>query len=393
MDQQEDFDPASVCYFDNAATSWPKPPAVVEAMSAWLTSIGGSPGRSGHRMSIASSRLLEETRELVAELFNFPDVMRVIFNKNITEALNTAIFSLVRPGSHVVTSAGEHNSLMRPLRHLEKRFGVELTLAEPDQYGRWTVDGIVRAVRNNTSLIAVGHASNVTGMINPVDQLRREMARTGSDLPVLVDGAQSAGAIPVDLAGADRIVYAFTGHKSLLGPTGTGGMLIGKSVDIKPLIYGGTGSRSDEDIQPSTYPDKLESGTGNMAGIAGLRAAVEFLTERGVDFIRSHEKAVAERFISRALEQVKGITIYGSHEAADRVAVVSYRLDNLNPSQLGLILDRRFGIMSRIGLHCNPNCHKSIGTFPDGTVRFSFSPFSTIEQADQAVAALAQLAL
>lgn len=382
-------DPRAGIYFDNAATSWPKPPEMLAAMSRWLADAGGSPGRSGHRRSVESSRAVEDARQAVADLFRFPDPLRIAFTKNITEALNLAIFSLVKPGSHVVASGGEHNSIMRPLRHLEKTAGVGLTLAETDRHGRWSVESVKKALRPDTALVAVCHASNVTGLRQPAEELWRELA---DGPPILVDGAQSAGAIPVDLSGAGRLVYAFTGHKSLLGPTGTGGLLMGKDVDLAPLVFGGTGSRSEFDTQPESYPDSLESGTMNVLGLAGLKGSIDYLRRAGLDGIRRHESGLVARFLEGALTRVRGIAVYGTREAEDYLATLSFTLDNLNPSEAGLLLDRRYGIGCRIGLHCNPNCHRAIGTFPDGTVRFSFSPFTTAEEVDRAVAALAEMA-
>ncbi len=377
-------------YFDNAATSWPKPPEVVAAVTDWLTNIGGSPGRSSHAMSVASSRMVEEVRNDLAELFEFPDPLGVVFTKNATEALNTAIFSLVPPGGKVVTSTGEHNSLMRPLRHLERTAGVRLVLVPGDVYGRWTVEGILAEVDAATSLVAVTHASNVSGMQMPLDDLREAMS--GRGVPLLVDGAQAAGALPVGLQNAQHAVYAFTGHKALLGPPGTGGLLIGAEVRIQPRLFGGTGSKSDSDVQPEGLPDSIESGTLNACGLAGLGAGVKYLSRTGLAVVREHELNLLRRFLAGAESRVQGIRLYGSRRAEDYLSTVSFNLANLSPSQAGLILDRKYGVMCRVGLHCNPNCHKALGTYPTGTVRFSFSPFTTEAEIDYAVEALAEMA-
>lgn len=376
-------------YFDNAATTWPKPDEVLMGIARYIRDIGGSPGRAGHRMSIDASRLLEETRDDLARLFKFPDPLRIAFTKNVTEALNTAIFSLAPPGGHVVTSAAEHNSVMRPLRHLEKNAGVRISMAATDAHGRWSVDSVLAEVRPDTAVVVLGHASNVTGLHTPVDKLIPELERLL--IPLIVDGAQSAGAMEVDLSRANRVVYGFTGHKSMLGPTGTGGMCIGEDVDVSPRVLGGTGSLSDQDFQPAGYPDSLESGTPNIVGVAGLQGALSYINRTGLAEIRRHESELMGRFIDQASDTVKDIVIYGTGEAEDYVATVSFNLPNLDPSKAGLILDRKYGIMSRIGLHCNPNCHKSIGTFPVGTVRFSFSPFTTVEDIDYGARCLAEM--
>lgn len=377
-------------YFDNAATSWPKPEETLAAMVDWQRNVGGSPGRSGHALSVSSSRILEETRAAVADLFGFPDVLRTAFAKNVTEALNCAIFSLAKPGSRVVVPKGEHNSVMRPLRHLEQTAGVRLSVVDADADGVWSPGAVLAAVDGDTSLVVAGHASNVTGRILPALELARPLADRG--VPLVIDGAQTAGALEIDLSRAANVAFAFTGHKSLLGPTGVGGLLFGEEVNITPLLFGGTGSRSDLDVQPDAYPDSLESGTMNMLGIAGLGGAIAYLNRRGLDAIRKHEKALMERFMESAAREVPGIRFPGGGAAGDRVAVTSFAMDNLNPSQAGLLLDRKHGIMCRIGLHCNPNCHQAIGTFPEGTVRFAFSPFTTAEEVDYAVGALAELA-
>ncbi len=377
-------------YFDNAATSWPKPPGVPEAVADWLMNVGGSPGRSGHAMSVASSRMVEKVRDDLAELFDFPDPLSVIFAKNATEALNTAIFSLVPPGGRVVTSAGEHNSLMRPLRHLERTAGVRLVKAAPDEHGRWTVDSILAEVDAGTSLVAVGHASNVSGLLMPVEDLWEALA--GMDIPLLIDGAQTAGALPISLRYAARTAYAFTGHKALLGPPGTGGLLIGGEVWIQPRLFGGTGSKSDSDLQPEGLPDSIESGTLNACGIAGLGAGVSYLSRTGLAEIRKHEVNLLRRFLESARQRVDGIRIFGTLQAEDYLSTVSFNLPNLTPSQTGMLLDRKYGVMCRVGLHCNPNCHQALGTYPTGTVRFSFSPFTSEAEIDYAVEALAEMA-
>jgi len=375
-----------VIYFDNAATSWPKPPSVIEAMKHYFEDIGGSPGRSGHRMSISASRLVEETREAVGRIFNFSDTSRVIFTKNITEALNICIFSLVEPGDHVITSATEHNSVMRPLRFLEKR-GLFLTIVKCNSDGTLIPDEIEKKIKKNTKLVVLAHASNVTGTLLPVDDVA--FITKNRNIPFLVDCAQTAGAVPIDiqLDKYPNCILAFTGHKSLYGPTGTGGMCIGSGIDLSPLTYGGTGSKSDRDTQPDFLPDQLESGTINIIGLAGLKAGVDYILKTGVHKIRAHEKKLVELFIKKA-SRIAGIRVYGTKDPERQAGLVSFNIDGVSPSDAGFILDHKYSIMCRIGLHCNPNAHRINKTFPYGTIRFGFSYFNTVDQVERGLSAL-----
>ena len=378
-------------YFDNAATSWPKPKHVLHAMKYYLEEIGGSPGRSGHRMSISASRLVEETRETVGRVFNFYDTSRIVFTKNATEALNICIFSLLKPGDHAITSSTEHNSVMRPLRHLEKK-GVSLSIVKCNSDGALNQEKILKELKRNTRLVVLTHASNVTGTILPVEEVASICKER--NIPLLVDCAQTAGAIPMDinLDRFDNCIMAFTGHKSLFGPTGTGGMCIGSSINLSPLICGGTGSKSDKDTQPEFLPDQLESGTTNVIGLAGLKAGIDFLLKEGLSKIRKHEQKLIKTFIDGAIH-IKGIKIYGTKNQEKQAGIVSFTIENMSPSVIGLILDRKYSIMCRIGLHCNPNAHKTNGTFPVGTIRFSFSYFNTIEQIEKSILALNEISM
>lgn len=379
----------NVIYFDNAATSWPKPASVIEAMKHYIEDIGGSPGRSGHRMSISASRLVEETREAVGRIFNFSDTSRVIFTRNITEALNICIFSLVEPGDHVITSATEHNSVMRPLRFLEKR-GVLLTIVKCNSDGTLVPDEIEKKIKKNTKLVVLAHASNVMGTLLPVDEVA--FITNDRNIPFLVDCAQTAGAVPIDiqLEKYTNCILAFTGHKSLYGPTGTGGMCIGSGINLLPLIYGGTGSKSDRDTQPDFLPDQLESGTINIVGLAGLKAGVDYILKTGIHKIRAHEKKLVDIFIRKAI-QINGIRIYGTKDPERQAGLVSFNIDGASPSDVGFILDRKYSIMCRIGLHCNPNAHMTNKTFPFGTIRFGFSYFNTVDQVERAISALKKI--
>ncbi|MCL5771799.1 MAG: aminotransferase class V-fold PLP-dependent enzyme [Actinobacteria bacterium] len=379
----------NIVYFDNSATSWPKPKEVLESIKYFIDEIGGSPGRSGHRMSIEASRLVEETREVIGEFFNYDDTSRIVFTKNITEALNVCIFSLLKPGDHVITSSIEHNSVMRPLRFLEKK-GLDISTIYCSPKGDINVSDIEKNINNNTKLVILTHASNVLGTILPIEKVAEITYKY--KIPFVIDCAQTAGSIPVNinLKKYKNCIITFTGHKSMLGPTGTGGMCIGEDVELMPIIFGGTGSKSDKDIQPDFLPDYLESGTLNVMGLAGLKAAVSYLLKIGLNNIRNHEKLLLSKFIEGASE-IKNVIIYGSKDPETQVGLISFNFKNINSSTAGLILDKKYSIMCRIGLHCNPNAHKVIGTFPEGTIRFSFSYFNSLEEINYSINALNEM--
>jgi cysteine desulfurase/selenocysteine lyase len=374
-------------YFDNAATSWPKPPGVAEAMTRFLDKVGANPGRAAHRQAVESGRIVYDTREAVCELFHAPDPLRVVFGLNVTEALNLALRGLLRPGDHVVTSSMEHNSMMRPLRALEGG-GVQVTVVGCSRQGVLDPADVEAAIRPDTRLVALNHASNVVGTLLPVAEVGA-LCRERNIL-LLVDAAQTGGAYPIDVEADGVDLLAFTGHKSLGGPMGTGGLIVGQQVDetqFEPLVRGGTGSRSEHEVQPDFLPDMRESGTPNVVGLAGLQAGVRWVLERGVEAIRAHEVALAQALITR-LRAVPGVTVYGTLDAELQTATVSFNIAGMAPSQVGLRLDDEYGIMCRVGLHCAPTAHKTIGTFPDGTVRFGLSAFNTMDEVETALAAV-----
>jgi len=378
-------------YFDNAATSWPKPPGVAEAMTHYLAEIGANPGRSGHRLAVQAARVVYGARDAVAELFGAPDPLRVVFGANATEALNLALNGLLRPGDHVVTASMEHNSVMRPLRALA-RAGVALTVVPCSGEGALDPADLEAAIRPDTRLIALNHASNVVGTLLPVAEAGRIARQHG--LLLLVDAAQTAGAYPIDVQ-ADAIdLLAFTGHKSLYGPMGTGGLVIGERVDaahLEPLKRGGTGSRSEHEEQPAFLPDLCESGTPNAVGLAGLGASTRWVLGQGVERIRAHELALTGQLLA-GLAAIPGVTVYGTGDAQRQTATVSFNIAGLEPSEVGLRLDDDYAIMCRVGLHCSPAAHRTLGTFPGGTVRFGLAALNTAEQVAAALAAVAALA-
>jgi cysteine desulfurase family protein len=378
-------------YFDNAATSWPKPPGVAQAMVHFLEEVGANPGRSGHRLAVEAARIVYRAREAVAELLNAPDPLRVVFGANVTEALNLALWGLLRPGDHVITSSMEHNSVMRPLRALERQ-GVEVTVVGCSPEGFLDPADVEAALHPETTLIALSHASNVVGTLLPVADVGCIARQHGALL--LVDAAQTAGAYPIDVQADQVDLLAFTGHKSLYGPMGTGGLVIGDRVDVgrlDPLKQGGTGSRSEEEQQPDFLPDMFESGTVNAVGLAGLAAGIGWVRDRGVDAIRAHEVELTQQLIE-GLQAIPGVSVYGGLEAQRQTATVSFNIDGIAPSEVGLRLDEEYEVMCRVGLHCAPAAHRTMGTFPRGTVRFGLGAFNTAQEVEDGVEAVRQLA-
>jgi len=379
-----------ISYFDNAATSWPKPGETLRAMEHYLRYVGGNPGRSGHRLSLEAARIVLDAREAVAELFGIEDYLQVVFTKNATEALNLATRGLLQPGDHVITSSMEHNSVMRPLRALEKG-GVELTVIPCSSSGELDPEDIFPALRPNSRAIYLTCASNVTGTLMPLAEVSKVAHENG--LIFCVDAAQGAGSYPLNVEELGIDLLAFTGHKSLYGPQGTGGLYIRKGMEknISPLMAGGTGSRSEFEEQPEFLPDKFESGTPNTVGLAGLEAGVRFVLGRGVAQIREWEIKLTELLLD-GLKAIRGVTLFGPGTPSQRIAVVSFAIQGLSPAEIALALDEEDEIMSRPGLHCAPSAHKTIGTFPVGTTRFSLGAFNTVEQVRAAVEAVSRLA-
>ncbi len=378
-------------YLDNAATSYPKPKRVGQAMLYFLEKIGASPGRSGHRLSIEASRIIYQTRENLAELFKVDDPLRIIFTLNVTESINLALKGLLQPGDQVITSSMEHNSVMRPLRKLEKR-GVEIKVVPCSSQGVLDPVDIEKSIKKNTKLIVLIHGSNVIGSILPIAVVG-EIARK-HDILFLVDTAQTAGCYSLDIRKDNIDLLAFTGHKALYGPPGTGGLVLGERVDTKkltPLKEGGTGSHSEFEEQPGFLPDLYESGTPNTVGLAGLNAGISFILKEGINKIHQYELNLSQKLIA-GLKEIPGVIVYGEEQVKDRIAVISFNIKDQLPSEVGLRLDEEYNIMCRVGLHCSPATHKTIGTFPTGTVRFSISWFNTFEEVDQAIMAITNIA-
>jgi cysteine desulfurase/selenocysteine lyase len=377
-------------YLDNAATSWPKPPEVLRAMTDVLERAGGNPGRSGHRLSIAAARTIYDTREEISRLFGLSDPLRVIFTGNATHAINLAFVGMLKPGDHVVTSSMEHNAIMRPLRSLEKR-GIRLSIVPCASDGSLDVGAIARVVTSDTRLVVLAHASNVVGTLLPVADVAVIAHQTGALL--LVDAAQTAGVIPIDMMAMGIDLLAFTGHKELQGPPGIGGLVIADSIDIAqidPLMCGGTGSRSESEEQPDDLPDKFESGTANLVGIAGLGAGLCRVTARGIQEIRAYLKRLSQELIE-GLSALPRVKIYGTRDPDRSVSIVSFTIDGRSVSEIGLRLDEDYGIMSRVGLHCAPAAHRTIGSFPEGTVRLAPGVSTTMDDIQQAIQAIGRI--
>ena len=379
-----------VIYFDNAATSFPKPPETVQAMRRVIEETGGSPGRSGHRMSIDAGREVFAAREALAGLFGVDDPLRIVLTKNATEALNIAICGLLRPGDHVVTTSMEHNSVMRPLRFLATR-GVALSVVPCSPAGELDPQDLISALRAKTRAVFLTHASNVTGTILPVAEIGRITRERA--IVLCVDAAQTAGSLPIDVGDMGIDLLAFTGHKSLLGPQGTGGLYIreGLEAEIPPLLRGGTGSRSEFEEQPDFLPDKYEAGTINAVGFAGLAAGAAFIAATGVAAIGAREERLTA-LCRDGLESVAGVELFGPRRGLRRMPIVSFRIREIDPATTAWELDERYGIMARPGLHCAPSAHRTIGSYPTGTVRFGFGYFNTEEQVRAAVEAVSELA-
>ncbi|KRT72501.1 MAG: cysteine desulfurase [Deltaproteobacteria bacterium CSP1-8] len=348
----------------------------------------GNPGRSGHALSIRSARDLFVARERLAELFGARDSSRFVFTGNATEALNQAIKGILRPGDHAVTTSVEHNSVMRPLRRMEEA-GVTVTVVPAGPDGAVDAKAVAAAIRRRTRLVAVVHASNVTGAIQPARQILRAARKAGAYL--LLDAAQTAGSVPLSLSDLPVDLLAAPGHKGLLGPQGTGFLYVREGVPVVPLIEGGTGSRSESDRQPDFFPDALESGTPNSVGIAGLGVSLAWLLRKGIGAVRRKERELLEELVE-GMGRIGNVTVYGPRDPSRRASVISFLVDGMDPAEVGRRLEKEFGVLVRSGLHCSPDSHRTIGTFPEGTVRVSPGPFTTGKEIARFLAALRKIA-
>lgn len=373
-------------YLDNGATAFPKAPGVVESMSNYLLNIGCNVNRGAYKSSFEAENIVFETRELICELFNFNKPENVVFTKNITESLNVLIKGLVKSGDHVIVSSMEHNAVMRPLNNLAK-IGVEFSRVICNKYGELNPEDIIEHIKPNTKAIVMTHASNVCGTILDLKKVGTICKENG--LYFIIDTAQTAGFLDIDYNELNADAIAFTGHKGLLGPQGIGGFIINDDIVSKfdTLIEGGTGSLSEREVQPEYMPDKFEAGTLNIPGIYGLNASLKYILKEGIAAIREKELYLVEHFLND-IGSISELYIVGKNNIKDRTAVVSVDIPNRDNGVISYGLYNSFGIMTRCGLHCAPSAHKTLKTFPRGTVRFSFSHFNTIDDVNYTVDAI-----
>ena len=354
-------------YLDNASTSHPKPESVYRSMDK-VVRLSANPGRGGHRQTLKLDRLVFETREAVADLFGVRDSSRIVFTANATMAINIALFGLLTPGDRVITSSMEHNAVTRPLRILQER-GVQVIKVSGDRSGYVDLDALRRTcLAAPTRMVVLNHCSNVTGTMQSIEELGPWCRQHG--ILFMVDGSQSAGSFPLNLDALAIDLFTAPGHKGLLGPQGTGLLYLRQGVEPAPLLYGGTGGNSHADMMPEQLPERLESGTMNTPGLAGLKAAVEYIQEIGQEHICQREQQLVKRLLDGLLA-LPGIEVYGPVDAARHGAAVSFNMANLDPAEVGFHLDHEFAISVRVGLHCAPDAHRTIGTYPRGTVRVS----------------------
>ena len=373
-------------YLDNAATTFPKPDVVYDAVMDCMKNYCANPGRAGHRLSLRAGREIYDTRENLAKLFNIDNPMNIIFTSNATESLNLAIKGLLKTGDHVITTSMEHNSVIRPIMALEK-IGVENTIVDCNEEGFLDINDLEKAIKPNTKLIVTTHASNVFGTLIDIKEVG--LVAKKNNITYLVDASQTAGVYDIDVKNMNIDILATAGHKSLLGPQGVGILYIKEGIDLDTLKEGGTGSQSEYLFQPQMLPDKYESGTHNTPAIAGLNAGVKYILDN-IDTIRRKEEELCEYMLSR-LDEIKDIKIYGTKDIKKRVPVISINIADVDSGEITFILDSKYDIATRSGLHCSPLAHKTVGTIKQGTVRFSIGYFNTKDDIDRVIDALKKI--
>ncbi|WP_018131414.1 aminotransferase class V-fold PLP-dependent enzyme [Effusibacillus pohliae] len=375
-------------YLDNAASTWPKPPEVAEAMLQVMREFAANPGRSGHRLALQAAATIEQTRTRLAKLFHVKNPNDVIFTQNATESINLGLKGYLKPGDHVVTTSLEHNSVRRPLEFLRQN-GIDVTYVTVSDSDDSLLRDVEESFRKNTKLLVVTHASNLTGRILPIEQLGWIARR--HNVKFMVDASQTAGFWPIDVEAMNIDLLAFPGHKSLYGPQGTGGLYIHPELDLVPLLHGGTGGQSELAEQPPTRPDRYESGTRNTVGIAGLGAGLKFIEETGLETIRKHEEQLT-RLLIEELSAIPGLALYGPDRDQPRCPVVSFSMEGYDANEVGFILDTHYQIAVRAGLHCSPLAHETVGTIRTGLVRASLGYFNTEQEIGELVRALKEIA-
>jgi cysteine desulfurase family protein len=387
---------SEIIYLDNAATSFPKPDVVHNTVRDFYRNNGVNPGRTGCDLAINAEQMIHGTRKKLSAFFNDSlvragvekDPNRLVFTMNATMSLNLIINGTICPGDHVVTTVLEHNSVIRPVNHKVKQ-GSEATYVKPNGEGYLDPEDIRKAIKPNTKLVIVNHASNVTGVVQDIKAIGAVCKEEG--VPFALDTAQSAGVLPIDMAECNVSFLSFTGHKGLFGPTGTGGICVGDDAEITGTIYGGTGVRSAEPYHLEEYPYRLEAGTQNLAGIAGLSAGLDWVLGKGNGNIYKHEMELFET-LQTGLGEVRGVKLWGTKNLKNRVATLSVSVENYDAQDVGTIMDVEYGIQTRTGLHCAPLIHEFHGSAPRGTVRFSVGPFNTDEHIETAIRAVAEIA-
>ncbi|HUJ68434.1 MAG TPA: aminotransferase class V-fold PLP-dependent enzyme [Syntrophorhabdales bacterium] len=376
-------------YLDNAATTFPKPESVLSSMVEVYRDIGVSPGRGSYDLATEAEEYVARARNRLARFFEAPDPDRVIFTSNATDALNLAIQGMVKAGDHVVSTRLEHNSVLRPLYHLKLKGIIDYDLVPFGRDGFVDPDDIGRAIKPNTGLVVVSHASNVLGTVQPIAEIARQCSKAGVRL--LVDAAQTAGVIPIRMESWGVAAVAFTGHKSMLGPSGIGGLVLNREVNVEPIRFGGTGVDSWSPLHTETFPHRLECGTLNLLGIIGLFEAIEYLERSDICEIHKREMGLLTR-LRDGLSNIDGITLYRAEDLVRHVGLLIANVRGFHPEKAGAILDGDFDIAVRVGLHCAPLVHEDIGTFPEGAIRFSLGPFNTGKDIDVAVEAMGAIA-
>lgn len=376
-------------YLDNAATTYPKPEKVYDAILDCMKNYCANPGRAGHKLAMRAGREIYDARENIAKLFNINNPMNIVFTHNATDSLNLAIKGAVKPGDHIITTSMEHNSVIRPIKALEKE-GIENTVVQCDKDGFLNIEDLENAIKSNTKLIVTTHASNVCGTLIDIEAIGKIAKK--HEIIYLVDASQTAGVYDINLSELNIDMLAAPGHKCLLGPQGTGILYIREGLKIDILKEGGTGSQSEDLFQPELLPDKYESGTHNTPGIVGLSQGVKFILEEGIDKIRAHEEELCQYMLNR-LEEVPNISIYGPKDSKKRAAVISINIENIDSGEITFILDNEYDIATRSGIHCSPLAHMSLGTLDKGAVRFSPGYFTTKEEIDITIDALKKIAI
>lgn len=390
MRYMNDLENINMIYMDNASTTWKKPPSVSNTVYRILLEGAGNPGRGANAVSLGSSGILLRTRGLLMELFQAPQPENVIFKASVTDALNTLLLGLLKPGDHVISSVMEHNSVLRPLEHLKQKGIITYDLLGADEEGRILLQELPRLEKPETRAVILSHVSNLTGTLQPLEEVRGKLKN--KEIFILADAAQSAGYLPVGLISHHLDAIAYTGHKGLLGPQGTGGFVLNDRLNaaMDPVFTGGTGSDSLSLNQPLFLPDKFESGTQNVAGIAGLAEGLKYIKEISLDIINQNHQRLTERFLD-ALQALPGITLHGPSAPTGRVPNFSMTFASLNPSEAAFRLEQDFGIIVRSGYHCAPLAHKAMGTLETGSVRISFGHFTTEMELIQLIQALRTL--